>query len=198
LYAVRRLAYAVLMIGIDEVGRGCWAGPLLVVAARQVKELPSGLTDSKLLTKKQRETIYKLLITNVQFGEGWVSSDEIDRQGLASALRLGISRALENIKADVLEPIILDGSVNYVDKNFAKAKCIIDADLNIPIVSAASIYAKVTRDKLMVELAKKHLGYGFESHVGYGTKVHRLAIEQNGIIRGVHRLSFKPIKAYAG
>jgi ribonuclease HII len=184
------------MVGIDEVGRGCWAGPLLVVAARQVKELPFGLTDSKLLTKKQRQTIYNQIITNVQFGEGWVSCGEIDKNGLASALRLGVARALKKLKALHSEEIILDGSVNYVKETFINSRCEVNADLNIPIVSAASIYAKVTRDNFMTELAKKHPEYGFDKHVGYGTKNHHSAIEKLGIISGVHRVSFKPVGAF--
>jgi ribonuclease HII len=181
------------MIGIDEVGRGCWAGPLLVVAARAVNELPEGLTDSKLLSKKQRELIYELLLPCAQFGEGWVAAAEIDKHGLANALRLGVSRALENLNVQNEEKIILDGSVNYVDQKFTSSECVVDADLNIPIVSAASIYAKVLRDNFMRELSAKHPNYGFDSHVGYGTKLHKTALESLGIIKGVHRLSFKPI-----
>jgi ribonuclease HII len=181
------------MVGIDEVGRGCWAGPLLVVAARANGKLPNGLTDSKLLSRKQRESINLQLITNCQFGEGWVSALEIDTCGLATALRLGVARALEKLKADSREEIIFDGKVNYIDSKFINSKCIIDADLKISIVSAASIYAKVTRDNFMSELAKKYPDYGFEKHVGYGTKAHSLALQNLGIIEGVHRTSFKPI-----
>lgn len=183
------------MVGIDEVGRGCWAGPLLVVAARQIGELPEGLTDSKLLTKAQRESIFQLLTSKVQVGEGWVSAAEIDSRGLANALRLGVKRALKALTAMEEEEIILDGAVNYCATKYKNAKCIIDADLNIPIVSAASIYAKVTRDKFMYELGIKYSNYGFERHVGYGTKAHRLALEEFGVLQNIHRTSFKPVKA---
>jgi ribonuclease HII len=114
---------------------------------------------------------------------------------LANALRVGIARALTALKVLEDEEIILDGSVNYLNPKFIKGKCVIDADLNIPIVSAASIYAKVARDKFMQELGIKHPKYGFESHVGYGTKAHRLALEKFGIIQGVHRISYKPVGA---
>jgi ribonuclease HII len=184
------------MVGVDEVGRGCWAGPLLVVAARANGKLPTGLTDSKLLNKKQRESIFENLKYSVEFGEGWVSAVEIDAVGLAAALKLGISRALENLKVEFIEKIVFDGSVNYVDPKFINSKCEIDADLSIPIVSAASIYAKVTRDNFMNKLSLKYPRYGFENHVGYGTKMHNLALQDLGIITGVHRTSFKPIKAF--
>jgi ribonuclease HII len=183
------------MIGIDEVGRGCWAGPLLVVAARTIGELPEGLTDSKLLGKKQRERMLNLLSNCCNFGEGWVSAVEIDACGLADALKLGISRALENLKTDFSDEIIFDGSVNYIDPKFINSRCEVDADINIPIVSAASIYAKVIRDNFMHELGLKHPRYGFEKHVGYGTKAHNLALQKFGIIDGIHRQSFKPVKA---
>jgi ribonuclease HII len=183
------------MVGVDEVGRGCWAGPLLVVAARQVGDLPDGLTDSKLLTKKQRESIFQLLIPSFQFGEGWASAAEIDQNGLANALRLGAARALRALNALFDEEIILDGSVNYIHPKFMNSKCIVGADLSVPIVSAASIYAKVIRNNFMGELALKHPKYGFEHHVGYGTKAHKLALEEFGLLQNIHRLSFKPVGA---
>ncbi len=229
------------MVGIDEVGRGSWAGPLLVVAAKQdscthapgtifpcgahsayyntppsasqeeiapgtqVREscrysgkLPDGLTDSKLLTRIQREKMFEELIKTCEFGEGWVSTGEIDQDGLANALRLGIARALKALKVINSEQIILDGSINYVSKLFTNASCLVDADRQIPIVSAASVYAKVSRDRFMQELSLKHPNYGFQNHVGYGTKAHQLALKNFGIIDGVHRMSFKPIGAMAG
>jgi ribonuclease HII len=182
------------MIGIDEVGRGCWAGPLLVVAAQLTGDLPEGLTDSKLLTRQQREAIYKELISNFQFGEGWVSANEIDKDGLANALKLGVSRSLKKIAAKNSDEIIFDGKVNYIESKFKNSKCIINADMKIPVVSAASIYAKVTRDKFMTELSLNYPAYGFEKHVGYGTNSHKMAIDIHGIIEGIHRTSYKPVK----
>ena len=185
------------MIGIDEVGRGCWAGPLLVVAARQTLELPSGLKDSKLLSASQRDRIYPKILKTCQFGEGWVQAAEIDKLGLAKAMRLGVLRSLENLKAKVDERIIMDGSVNYVPVKFTNITCEPKADNKYPIVSAASIYAKVTRDKFMSELAAKHPDYGFDKHVGYGTKLHEDALKFYGVIESVHRLSFKPIREFS-
>lgn len=181
------------MIGIDEVGRGCWAGPLLVVAARQTGPLPENLHDSKQMTKRQRNAVYGLLSDVCYFGEGWVSVREIDKNGLAHALKLGVKRALNNLPADPNEEVILDGKVNYLPKRYINGRCQIGADNLVPIVSAASVYAKVTRDRFMVELAKKYPLYYFEKHVGYGTKKHLEALDEYGPLQKIHRYSFQPI-----
>lgn len=178
------------MIGVDEVGRGCLAGPLLVVAARASAELPLGLKDSKLLTSQKRQEFYKELIKICDYGEGWVSATEINSHGLAKALKLGVQRALDNLGADAEEDILLDGIVNYVPPKYKKSHCEAKADNNYPVVSAASIIAKVKRDECMRQLSIQHPGYGFESHVGYGTVVHLKAIEELGILEGVHRTIF--------
>lgn len=184
------------MVGVDEVGRGCWAGPLLVVAARLVGLPVNGLTDSKLLSRQQRQSVYQLLIINYRFGEGWVSALEIDEQGLTNALRLGVARALAALKVLAAEEVLMDGKVNYIDQQrFQKTSCAVGADLHVPIVSAASIYAKVMRDDFMRRLASSYPQYGFENHVGYGTKAHREALQKLGIIEGIHRRSFAPIQA---
>jgi ribonuclease HII len=182
------------MVGIDEVGRGCWAGPLLVVAARAKAKLPAGLKDSKVMTKLQREKILDLLSNSCEFGEGWVNATEIDEFGLAGALRLGVAKALLVLKAEADEEIIMDGKVNYVPAHFSNVKCIVNADALIPLVSAAGVYAKVRRDEYMSKLKQLHPAYGFEKHVGYGTAAHRLAIIEHGIIKDLHRMSFKPIQ----
>lgn len=181
------------MVGIDEVGRGCLAGPILVVAARARTQLPDGLRDSKLLSRKQRLEMLNLLSNCCEFGAGWVKAVEIDRYGLAKALRLGIKRALNSLKVQIDEEIIMDGKVNYLPRKFKNANCLVYADNLVPIVSAASIYAKVTRDNSMVKLAKRHPFYKFENHVGYGTAEHLKAIDSFGIIKFVHRTSYAPV-----
>jgi ribonuclease HII len=183
------------MVGVDEVGRGSLAGPLLVVAARQVSDLPSEVADSKTLIKAKREFLYGLLITACDFGEGWVNCAEIDKNGLTGAMRLGVARALRALGAEIKEEIIMDGPINYLPKKFKNITCMTDADAQVPIVSAASIYAKVTRDHYMAGLMKKYPKYGFENHVGYGTAFHLAAIEQFGAIEKIHRMSFAPLKA---
>lgn len=186
------------MIGVDEVGRGCLAGPLLVVAAKAIGELPSGLKDSKLLSRKQREEILDLLSICCNFGEGWVKCSEIDKLGLSAALRLGGARALRDLGVSPKDEIILDGSFNYLPKVYKSSQAIIKADNSVPIVSAASIHAKVRRDRYMIELAAKHPGYDFESHVGYGTKTHMLALKRYGALKYIHRQSFMPIASLNG
>lgn len=182
------------MIGIDEVGRGSWAGPLLVVAARQTKGLPNGLRDSKKITKKHRENLLVDIKNTCELGEGWVEPTEIDTLGLTDAMKLAVSRALAAIDAKSDEEIIMDGTINYCGGAFVNVQCIARADDIYPIVSAASIYAKVTRDIHMSELSKQYPDYGFEKHVGYGTKLHIDALKKLGIC-DLHRLSYKPIKA---
>ncbi len=184
------------VIGIDEVGRGCWAGPLLVVAARQTKQLPDGMRDSKKLSKKQRELLQEAIVDTCDLGEGWVEPAEIDEFGLTRAMKLAVSRALASIGAKSNEEIIIDGTINYCGDEFSNVQCIARADDTHPIVSAASIYAKVTRDNHMAELAKQYPEYGFENHVGYGTKYHIDAIKLLGVC-DIHRLSYKPLKAFA-
>lgn len=182
------------MIGVDEVGRGCLAGPMLVVAARQLQELPDSVTDSKALTRKQRENLYSMILKTCSFGEGWVAATEIDTLGLSQATRLGVKRALDALRALPEEELVIDGHINFAPPAYVSAKAIIGADAKVPIVSAASIYAKVTRDRFMFGLAKDYPKYGFEKHVGYGTVFHLAAIKQHGAIKQLHRLSFAPLK----
>ncbi len=184
-----------MLVGIDEVGRGSWAGPLLVVAARENRTLPVGLNDSKALTKLQREYLYDKIVDTCSLGEGWVQPHEIDEFGLSKAMYLGVSRALMELGAMLDEHIILDGIVNYCPIEFTNVDVVPKADKSNPIVSAASIYAKVTRDAHMKRIAKFHPFYGFEKHVGYGTPLHQAALRIHGV-SNIHRKSYKPVKAY--
>lgn len=183
------------MIGIDEVGRGCWAGPLLVVAYRQRAALPPTLTDSKLLTKLRRSSLISDITSAGEAGEGWVAAHEIDELGLAAAMRLAVKRALMVIDARVNEQIIMDGTVNYCDPTFVSVQTVIKADQTHPAVSAASVYAKVRRDDYMSKLAEEYPEYGFEKHVGYGTKFHQEQLALHGPCQH-HRKSFKPVRVY--
>ncbi len=181
------------VIGIDEVGRGCWAGPLLVVAARNRFKLPDGLRDSKKVSRLVRSQLKELIEKACDIGEGWVMPAEIDHFGLSEAMRLGTERALENLKADYSETIIFDGHINYCDDKFIRASAVIKADSLFPIVSAASIYAKVIRDAYMSELPERYGVYEFDRHVGYGTRLHSELLKKHGV-SDLHRRSFKPIK----
>lgn len=184
------------MIGIDEVGRGAWAGPLLVVAARlkKGKKFPKGLTDSKLLTSKQREALYPSILESCDIGEGWVSADVIDSLGLTAAMTDACLLAVLQLGAELDDRILLDGTVDYFkDSHYTNVKTKAKADLTEKSVSAAAIAAKVLRDSLMATYDEEYPDFAFGKHVGYGTKAHMEAIKKNGITP-LHRKSFKPIK----
>lgn len=179
-----------MIIGIDEVGRGAWAGPLVVGAVSLTKKI-KGLADSKQLTSKQREVLVGKIHDHAEFiGIGWAESSEVDDYGLSAALALATLRALKNI--DEKTEIIIDGNSNYLTNYFPNSRCLIKADSLVPAVSAASIVAKVARDQYMIDLSNKFSLYDFNSNVGYGTKFHKKAITKNGLCPE-HRLSFKPI-----
>lgn len=181
------------MIGIDEVGRGAWAGPLLVVGSRRKSRNGIPCKDSKKLSKRSRENIFDKLIEHYDFGEGWVYADEIDDLGLSGAMRLGVSRALNNLNAQLNDKIIIDGNINYCPTEYINASCLIKADDVINEVSVASVFAKVVRDRYMELEARRYPKYSFDQNVGYGTKKHRQAIETYGVTK-IHRRSFAPMK----
>lgn len=187
-----------MILGIDEVGRGCWAGPLVMGAVVLGDAKIDGLTDSKALTKKRRaELALEINQKAAGIGLGWVAAHELDEIGLSQALRLACRRAVEQVKVPHSE-IIIDGTVNFLSgtKKEPYTSTLAKADLLIPAVSAASIVAKEARDLYMRQQSEVYPGYGFEEHVGYGTAKHRLAIEKLGP-SDLHRLSFGPLKKYA-
>lgn len=183
-----------MIVGIDEVGRGAWAGPLVVGAVLLGGSHIEGLTDSKLLSKKKRELLDIEIRQNaLAIGIGWVSAGHIDRIGLSEALKLASRRALAQIRHEYHE-IIIDGTIALIDD--PRVTLMKKADLLIPSVSAASIVAKVARDNYMTHLDSVFPGYSFKSHVGYGTAIHRGSIDRNGVTP-LHRLSFAPLAKYA-
>jgi ribonuclease HII len=184
-----------VILGIDEVGRGCWAGPL--VAGAVVLERPlKGVRDSKQLSRQARERLVPLIQRRaIAYGLGWVEPAEVDRLGLTASVRLAYRRAMELISIEV-DKIIIDGNYNFLADD-PRSEAIIRADADIPSVSAASIIAKVARDAYMREQAKLYPAYGFERHVGYGTAVHRAALLKHGPC-ALHRLSFRPLRAAGG
>lgn len=186
-----------MILGIDEVGRGSWAGPLVVGAVVLGGAQIDGLTDSKNLTKFQRVRLDTEIRQKASgFGLGWVTAAELDEVGLSQALVLATKRAVEQVNT-YYDEIIIDGTVNFLkDTNKGKYVTVMKkADLLVPSVSAASIIAKVARDDYMAMQAKTNPGYGFEQHVGYGTAKHSAAIGKLGVTP-LHRLSFAPLKKY--
>jgi ribonuclease HII len=181
------------VIGIDEAGRGCWAGPL-VAGAVMLGEPIAGLRDSKQLSKKRREQLATEIHTSAQaVGLGWVWPAEIDARGVTWAVGEAMRRALAGIAA-AYDEIIIDGNINYFADN-PKAKAVVKADASAPSVSAASIVAKVARDAYMSQLGDNYAGYGFANHVGYGTTAHIAALRLLGV-SDIHRLSYKPVAAF--
>ena len=187
------------LLGIDEVGRGPWAGPL-VVGACILREPIEGLTDSKKLTTRKREALAPIIHEKAFCGLGWVSAAELDKIGLSAALRKACRSAVEQVQAAHAEfnGIIIDGTINFLsDTPLGKYVTVKPkADLLVPEVSAASIIAKVARDHYMIELAERFPNYGFEKHVGYGTALHREALEKYGPC-AEHRRSFRPVAELA-
>ena len=181
-----------MIIGIDEVGRGAWAGPLLVGAVALGDAEIVGLTDSKKLTKKRREVLaHELKNSSARVGLGWVSAREIDRIGMSEALKLASRRALKRIDGDDIEQIIIDGTIRLIDD--PRVTTLKQADLIVPAVSAASIMAKVARDAYMTQMDIALPGYSFARHVGYGTAAHQTALIDIGP-SPIHRMSFAPLK----
>lgn len=186
-----------MILGIDEVGRGPWAGPLVVGAVVLGGAVIEGLTDSKKLSKTRREKLdIEIREKATGVGLGWVEAVTIDEIGLSQALVLATKQAIEQISVPYHE-IIIDGTVNFLSDT-AKGQYVTTmkkADLLIPSVSAASIVAKVARDNYMIQQDDVYPDYGFKNHVGYGTAIHSAAIKKLGVTP-LHRLSFAPLRAY--
>lgn len=187
-----------MILGIDEAGRGPWAGPLVVGAVVLPDEfdLPF-LTDSKKLTAVRRQTLEPLILQQaLGYGLGWVHADELDELGMSEALRLATRRAVEQVQT-AYHQIVIDGTVNFLSGTpLAKyVTTMPKADATVPAVSAASILAKVARDRFMASQDEVYPGYGFSSHAGYGTSRHRQAIDALGVTP-LHRLSFAPLAKY--
>lgn len=179
-----------LIIGIDEVGRGSWAGPLVVGAIGLGGDI-AGLRDSKVLSASKRRSLARLIEKQAVFiGLGWVTAGEVDDLGLTKATMLACERAVD--KAPKEAKFLIDGKINYLPK-FQQVQTVIDGDATEISISAASIVAKVARDQYMAEQELVFPGYSFSKNVGYGTKQHLDAIKSLGLTP-LHRWSYKPIQ----
>lgn len=188
----------IVRIGVDEVGRGPLAGPVTVCAFGVPHNFDmhqlAGITDSKQLTPQARNEWALLLRQARQRGEvayciASVGAQTIDRVGIAQALRRAVARSLRGLEADPQQTDIrLDGAL-HAPQRYQVQQTIIKGDVTEPLISAASVLAKVHRDAYMVRQAKEYPVYGFEQHKGYGTSMHREAIRRHGA-SALHRKSF--------
>lgn len=172
------------LIGIDEAGRGALAGPMMMAACKLNKKL-DGLYDSKKLSEKKREELYEIIIKNSNYLILAFSSEQIDALGLSTCLKTGLKLIKKHFKAE--NNFLYDGNTNL---GINGIKTQIKADTSILQVSAASILAKVSKDRVMNFLAKDFPCYEFEKNKAYGTKAHKEVIAKFGICK-LHRKSFK-------
>lgn len=195
--------YNGVVCGIDEAGRGPWAGPVVagavVIKDRNLHpELLKYLNDSKKLSAQRREKLYNLLfeeekLGKVSIGVGQASRQEIDEKNILNATFLAMERARSNLNL-VPDLALVDG--NQKPRNFNCAtQTVVKGDAKSYSIAAASIVAKVYRDKLMKDLAEKYPYYAFEKNAGYGTKAHIEGLKKYGITPE-HRLSYKPIQEF--
>ena len=187
------------IIGVDEAGRGSLVGNVVAAAViLPTKFQLSGLTDSKKLSAKKRDLFYQQITELCDWSVGEASSIEIDQMNILQATMLAMKRAIINLQEEYSEyryktifNVMVDGNRC---PDVPNCIAIIKGDLNEPSISAASVIAKVTRDRQMRELDSQYPQYGFAQHKGYGTRKHLIALSEYGSIRGIHRHSFSPIK----
>lgn len=179
------------VVGLDEVGRGPWAGPVVVCAARLIGMAPPGLHDSKKLTAKRREALAPLLFACCEVGFGEASVEEIDALNIRQATHLAMARAVAALPHPP-DHLLIDGNDRpaWVD---CPHDVIIGGDGRSLSIAAASVLAKTRRDQGMVALAQQYPGYGWDRNAGYGTKAHRDGLKRHGVTQH-HRRTFAPIR----
>ncbi len=181
--------------GVDEVGRGPIAGPVVTAAVmldqESAERWAGSVTDSKQMSEEQREEAYSAMLdAGVAYAVGACSSEEIDSLGIAPATRLAMSRAIEGLDSEP-EHLLIDAV--RLDAVAIPQTSIIKGDVLSLSIAAASVIAKVTRDRLMADVFEERFpGYGFASHKGYGTAAHMTALRELGPCE-IHRTSFRPV-----
>lgn len=177
-----------LLCGVDEAGRGPLAGPVCAAAVILPRGLEiDGLNDSKKLTEKKREALYDVICNSaVSYGIAFASVEEIEELNILNAAMLAMNRAIEKLSPQPSLALI-DGNRNSSIK--IASSCIVKGDAKCADIAAASVLAKVTRDRYMLDMAEKYPQYGFEKHKGYGTKNHYAVLREYGPCE-IHRPSF--------
>ncbi|MAT87858.1 MAG: ribonuclease HII [Aestuariivita sp.] len=180
-----------IIAGVDEVGRGPLAGPVTASAViLDPNNIPTGLKDSKTLSAKKRELLYDLILQSAHVAVAHVSVEEIDQINILQASLLAMKKAVGKLHP-CPEYVLVDGKQVPYELS-VPAQAIVKGDSKSLSISAASIVAKITRDRLMVEMATQYPGYGWDKNAGYPTKEHQLALQHLGVSPH-HRRSFKPI-----
>ena len=186
-----------LVIGVDEAGRGPLVGSVVAAAVAFPPGFRiDGLTDSKKLSEKKRETLYNQITSECYWSFAQSNSNEIDQINILEATMLAMKKAVEQLMLLIEDnsqtiSVLVDGNRCPDIQN---SRAIIKGDLTEPVISAASIIAKVTRDRQMIALDQEYPEYGFAKHKGYGTRAHLEALANFGPIQGQHRFTFAPVK----
>src|SRR6516162_8830909 len=183
-----------LVAGVDEVGVDAWAGPVVAAAVILPRDFSlAGLNDSKLLSARRRAALFdSIRECAVSVGVGQVEVADIDRLNIYWAAMLARKRAVEALRLSPAQ-VLVDGRRRIKGLDLPQTP-VVEGDRLLPSIAAASIIAKVTRDRMMERLADLHPGYGFEQHKGYGTLRHQTALAQSGPL-AIHRHSFMPVVA---
>lgn len=182
---------ATCIIGVDEVGRGPLAGPVTAAAVRlDPARIPPGLNDSKALSAPRREALFQTLMAEAEVSVAHASVAEIEAMNILQASHLAMRRAVAGLRQRP-DFALIDGAMLLAGLP-CPAEAIVRGDATSLSIAAASIIAKVTRDRLMVDLAQQHPGYGWETNAGYPTKDHLAALQNLGVTPH-HRRTFRPV-----
>lgn len=189
------------ILGVDEVGRGCLAGPVVAGAVIfSERKIPKGLTDSKLLSEERREELFPQIMEAHYCGLGLATVEEIDAINILQASFLAMRRAIAELQGKLAGAgvgyVLVDGHLEIPECALPQA-AVIKGDLRVPMIAAASIIAKVHRDRMMKGMDELYPQYGFGQHKGYGVPVHRQAIRSHGPCFE-HRQSFSGVKEFLG
>jgi ribonuclease HII len=181
--------------GVDEAGRGPWAGPVVAAAViLDPDKIPANIDDSKALDEDSRAFLYRRIMKVARVGVGIADVERIDRENILGATLWAMAQAVSQL-AEAPKLVLVDG--DKIPRVSMPARAIVKGDSKCLSIAAASIVAKYTRDRLMMDLARTYPGYGFERHKGYGTPEHQAAIQKLGVC-AMHRRSFRPVQLALG